>query len=1038
MISPSIGVPQQSAGWRARLTCVVFMMACLAMAQSAAAQSIAGVARDASGAVLPGVTVEAASPALIEKVRTVVTDSTGQYRLESLVPGLYTLTYTLPGFTTVQREGVQLQTGVTVTLNADMRVGGVQETITVSGETPVVDVRTSTRVQQVIDDEVIAVLPASRGYGNLLQTVAGIQATGAANSGANPVMNFFTSRGGRSNEGTVQIDGMNVGSAFNGGGVSSYGYDTANSQEVQITVSGGMGETDRGGPQFNLVPKTGGNSFNGTVFGSTAGAWSQGNNLDDGLRAFGINEVPAIIKNWDTSFALGGPIKRDRLWFFGVLRTFGNHNDVAGVYANANAGDPAAWNYVADRGVKARLAEDKKIAGVRLTSQITARNKVSAFWDYQKACQGGAFREGGGDQCRGRGDDWVAIGAFGSWSPEASHIWDDRERIQQYSWMSPVTSRLLLEAGYSQFLSNWGGQTPAGALDAAPFIPVTEQSTVAGTPLNNFVYHGFAGLGNNYQSHNVWRASMAYVTGSHNLKVGYQAAYEVTNSFGNFPKHGLAYRFNNGVPNQLTQRITPWQQGNRTRYDGLYIQDQWTRSRVTVQAALRYEHAWSFFPEGKSGLLEDSVFGGAAYTLPGADGVKGYHDIAPRMGLAYDVFGNGKTAIKMNLSKYWQSANNEGNYTTANVAATFAQTTARSWNDGNRNFVPDCDLLNRNLQNNLASGGDLCGAWANQNFGSLVSATTLNPDVLEGWGVRPFDWQFGVSLQQELLPRVSAKLAYNRRSCGNFFYTVNRAVGPQDYDMLTFTAPTHPDLPTSGQQVSYMLIRDSGFGRVDNYYTFASDYGDVVSYWHGLDLTVNARTNNGLTMQGGFSTGGGVRDTCEITAKLPQLLGGQQVSSCDVSEVWLWNWRGLAYYVVPKVDVQVSAILRSQANTSPGGQVASNGGGLSANYAISNAQVIAALGRPLAGNAANTTVDLNLPGQLYADRVNSIDMRFAKILRFGRTRTNVGLDLYNLLNANTGTAFQQTFDPLNNGATWLRPTQILNPRFVRFNVTVDF
>jgi Carboxypeptidase regulatory-like domain len=1023
--------------WRSLLACAGVVTLYLALPSGAAAQVIAGIVRDASGGVLPGVTVEATSPALIEKVRSTVTDGTGQYRLENLAPGVYSVSYALPGFTTIVRESVQLQSGVVVTINTDLRVGGLQETITVTGETPVVDVQSSTRMQRVIDDEVVAALPASRGYGNLLQTVAGIQATGAANSGANPVMNFFTSRGGRSNEGTVQIDGMNVGSAFNGGGVSSYGYDTANSQEVQITVAGGLGETDRGGPQFNLVPKAGGNTFSGTVFGSTAGKWSQGDNLDDGLRAFGITEVPQIIKNWDTSFALGGPIMRDKVWFFGVLRTFGNHNDVAGVYANLNAANPAAWNYVKDDAVKERLAEDKKIAGVRLTSQITARNKVSAFWDYQKACQGGAFQKDG-DQCRGRGDDWVAVGAFGSWSPEASHVWDDRERIQQYSWTSPVTNKLLLEAGYSQFLSNWGGQTPAGALDYAPFIPVTEQSTLAGTPLNNFVYHGFAGLGNNYQSHNVWRASMAYVTGTHSLKVGYQAAYEVTDSFGNFPTHGLAYRFNNGQPNQLTQRITPWQQGNRTRYDGFYAQDQWTRGRVTVQGALRYEHAWSFFPEGKSGLLEDSVFGGAAYTLPAADGVKGYHDIAPRMGVAYDVFGNGKTAIKANLSKYWQSANNEGNYTTANRAATFAQTTTRSWTDGNNNKVPDCDLQNRALQDNRASGGDLCGAWDNQNFGSIVSATTLNPDVLEGWGVRPYDWQFGVSLQQELLPRVSAEVGYSRRWWGNFFYTDNLDVGPEHYDTLTFTAPSHPDLPTSGQQVSYKLIKDSGFGRVRNYYTFASDYGDVTSYWHGVDLTVNARMSNGLSLQGGFSTGGGIRDTCEITAKLPEILGNQQVSSCEVNEVWLWNWRGLANYIVPKIDVQVSAILRSQANTSPGGQVGSNGASLSANYNITNAQVIAALGRPLAGNAQNTSVDLTRPGELYADRINSVDMRFAKILRFGRTRSTVGIDLYNMLNANTGTAFQQTFDPLNNGATWLRPTQILNPRFVRFNVTVDF
>jgi hypothetical protein len=191
------------------------------------AQSLAGTVRDASGAVLPGVTIEAASPALLEKVRTAITDGTGQYRLENLVPGVYTVTFSLAGFSSVRREGVEVSGAQVITISADLRVGGVQETITVTGETPVVDVHTSTRAQKVIDNEVVSVLPASRGYGNILATVPGIQATGL-NSGANPVMNFFTARGGRGNEGTIQIDGMNVGSAFNGGGVAGFGYDTAN------------------------------------------------------------------------------------------------------------------------------------------------------------------------------------------------------------------------------------------------------------------------------------------------------------------------------------------------------------------------------------------------------------------------------------------------------------------------------------------------------------------------------------------------------------------------------------------------------------------------------------------------------------------------------------------------------------------------------------------------------------------------------------------------------------------------------------------
>jgi hypothetical protein len=1025
---------------RTWLTGLVLAAAMWALPQVAAAQSIAGTVKDTSGSVLPGVTIEASSPVLIEKTRTAVTDGTGQYRLENLAPGVYTVTYTLTGFAVVQRTAVDIQSGVTVTLNTELRVGAVAETITVTGETPVVDIQNSTRVQKVLNDQLISALPATRGYGNLLATVPGIQATGLANTGTAPAMNFFTSRGGRSNEGTIQIDGMNVGSAFNGGGVSSYAYDTSNSAEVQITIAGGLGETDRGGPQFNLVPKTGGNTFNGTYFGSIAGKWSQGTNLDDTLRSYGIADPATLFKSWDTSFAFGGPIMKDKLWFYAVARTLGAYTGIANFYANLNAGDATKWNYVADRGIQERNANSQKVLGSRFTFQATPRNKFSFYYDYQKDCQGGAFTPDSGG-CRSRGDDWVAVGAFGSWAPEAAHMWDDREKITQASWSSPVTSRLLLEAGYSQYLSNWGGQTPPGALDKLPFVPVLEQGVVGtGVPVANFIYHGFAGLGNNYQSHNVWRASGTYVTGAHSLKVGYQAAYEVTNLFGNYALHGLQYRFNLGVPNQLTQRITPWQQGNRTRYDGFYAQDQYTVKRLTVQGALRYEHAWSFFPEGQSGLLADSAFGGKAYTLPEAKGVKGYNDIAPRVGMAYDIFGTGKTAIKVNLAKYWQTASNDGQYQTANPAATFVQTTTRGWVDGNKNFTPDCNLNNRAAQDNRASGGDLCGAWDVANFGSISTATVLNPAVLEGWGIRPYDWQFSASVQQQIMPRVSAEIGYSRRWWGNFFFTDNRAVGPQDFDTMTFNAPNNPNLPNAGQPVSYALLKESGFGKLDNYSTFASDYGDVDYHWQGVDLTVDARPRNGLTLQGGFTTGAGYRDYCGVTAKLPELLNvlgtQQQVSSCHIEESWLWNVRGLVTYVFPKVDVQVSGILRSMANTAPTNDPASNGASQAGNYVMTNAQVIAAAGRPLAGNGQVITVNLSKQGDIFPDRLNTVDMRFSKILKFGRTRSNVGIDLYNLFNANTGTVFNQAYGA--DGSAWLRETAILNARFMRFNATIDF
>ena len=1005
------------------------------------AQTLAGTVRDPSGAVLPGVTVEAASPALIEKVRTTVTDGNGLYQIPDLRPGMYTMTFTLPGFTTVRREEVQVSGAQVITINTEMRVGGLQETITVTGETPIVDVQSSTRRSAVLDDSVIEALPASRGYGNLLASVPGIQATNL-DSGTNPTMNFFTARGGRGNEGTVQIDGMNVGSAFNGGGVASFAYPTMDSTEIQVTIAGGLGETDRGGPAFNMIPKTGGNDISGSVFFSTAGKWSQGDNLDDELRSFGFREAPALIKNWDSSFSLGGPIMRDRLWYYGTLRSFGSHNEILNVYANRNAGDPTKWNYEADQNVRARAANDKKVAAIRLTGQANERNKLTFYYDYQKNCTGSAFAAGG-DQCRDRGDDWIALGGTGT-SPEAGNVWDDREKIVQAAWSSPLTSRLLLEAGYSTFISRWGGQVPAGALTS--LIPVTEQSTAAGVPVPNFTYRGWASAPSNDQAHNVWRAAMSYVTGAHNAKFGYQAAYQVLDWITNAGSQ-LSYTLNNGNPVQLTMRAAPHIYANRTRYDAFYAQDTWTINRLTLQGALRYEHAWSWYPEGKNGIIAANDFS-PQFLFPEKKGVTGYHDVTPRMGAAYDVFGNGRTSLKGYVGKYLQAANNDAQYTIANPGVTFQQTTNRQWSDANRNFTPDCELMNP------AANGE-CGPWANSNFGSFVNTTAVNPDVLEGWGRRPYDWQTGIELQQQILPRVSASVAYSRRAWGNFYALDNLALGPEDFDTVTIAAPSHASLPDGGGYPVTFVTRNarSPLGATNNYYTFASDYGDVTAYWHGVDLTANARLANGLTFQGGTSTGRGVRDYCDLTAELPELyvtgagtpgslgLGNGQVDSCSVAEDWLTNFRGLISYTVPRVDVLVSGIIRSQANAQPATTntfVATNGASLAANYNVTSAILQAQTGRTLAPGQAFQTVDLTLPGHLYGERVNVVDMRFGKILRFGGTRTNVALDLYNLFNANTGTGFNQTFDPNTAGATWLRPTALLSPRFMRFNVTFDF
>ena len=293
--------------------------------------------------------------------------------------------------------------------------------------------------------------------------------------------------------------------------------------------------------------------------------------------------------------------------------------------------------------------------------------------------------------------------------------------------------------------------------------------------------------------------------------------------------------------------------------------------------------------------------------------------------------------------------------------------------------------MSRVAEDNRPSGGDVCGPWTNLNFGNPFSTTTVNPDVLHGWGIRPYDWQYGISIQHELLPRVSVDVGYNRRVFGNHFFTDNRAIGPQDFDTATITAPSNPNLPNGGGYPVTFVTRNSRspLGATDNYYTFASDYGDVTTYWHGVDFSVNARTSNGITFQGGTSTGRGVRDYCEITNALPELfvtvgavLANAQKDACAVDEPWLTTFRSSVTYTIPKIDVLVAGSIRSTPNTQPSTIntfVATNGASVAANYNVDERHPAAVvnLGRPLAPGLAFQTVDLTLPGEVYADRINS-------------------------------------------------------------------
>jgi hypothetical protein len=1040
---------------RGALKAVSILAAAVLLPSLASAQgTLAGTVRDQSGGVLPGVTVEAASPALIEKVRTAVTDDNGQYRIPGLNPGTYSLTFRLSGFSLVRRENIELGGTATLTIPIEMRVGALQETITVTEETPVVDVQNAQR-ETVLSAEVVSAIPGNRSVGTLLNAVPGLVVNDGALA-ASPTMTFFAARGGPINEGRMAINGMTIAAPFNGGGVSTYILDSVNVDEVSVAVAGGLGESDIGGPVMNLVPRSGGNSFRGSAFINNAGDWSRGNNLTPALQAPppgpNLKEAPGIINAYDTSVAYGGPLKRDRLWFFGSYRSLETAASVPGVVYNANAYNAARWDWVADPNVTARTLQGRAAYIGRITAQVSAKHRVSYNQEYQRRCEGSPLKLETDSGCNKRGDNWVALGAGATTpSPEAnpSYFGNLPYHVNQAIWTAPMTNKLLLEAGFTRFMFR-GGTTGRAAPDGImDLIPVTEQSTATNAatglpyaPRANFVYRGVATANPNYANPNNWRASASYVTGSHEMKVGYQGAYIRVKNWFLVNEPQLAYRFNAGVPNQFTFRLPEWHQSDRTGTAAVYIQDKWTRNRLTLQGALRYDRAWSFTPAEFNGTELTSRFNAAPISFPRTPGVDSFNDITPRIGVAYDVFGNGRTALKFNIGHYLDAATNDSEYTSNSPAARIVRTGTRTWDDRaflvgdprRDNKVIDCDILN------FAANGECPAATGDTlNFGSVSgNITQVNQETLRGWNVRQSDWQWGITVQQEVIPRVSVEAAYNRRWFLGNKVTDNTLRGPEDYDQFTIIAPVDPRLPGGGgYPLTLELVTQAASDRgVKNYVTFETDFGpERKAYWDGVDITVNARLRQGLTLQLGTQTGRSVDDTCATDRNIDATNLIKDIRSCRDGDPFQTTVRGLASYVVPKIDVLVSGTVRSQPPLE-----------LVANWTIPNALIRDALGRVPPGTNATTTTTINLidsEHKLFADnRRTQIDMRFAKIFRWSAKRVDIGVDLSNLLNTNYATTYENGYQySVGNallGSTWNNPTAVYTPRFVRWNVTFDF
>jgi len=969
----------------------VFAIALLFPALVFAQASISGLVQDASGAVLPGVTVEASSPVMIEKTRTVVTDAAGRYSIVDLRPGTFEVTFSIPGFSTVKRDGIILTGSFDAQVNAEMKVGALEETITVSGASPVVDV-TNTLTQTVLTKEQIEVLPGSRTIQGRAAMVPGVMVT-SANTGV-------IAHGSASTDSHTMIDGYKSGMHLVGRGTGRLGVGSvtqtqeATIEELVYDAAGQGAEYAFSGVRMNMIPKEGSNTTRFETISYGSKETFEWNNLGD------LQEAPYNFKYapqeffFDFNSVIGGPIKENKLWYFGSMAGNRSNTRILDTYfkpyspstpkecQDRPADDPSQWCQ-ADTGAKLNLSET-----IRVTHQVSSKHELRYSFDNTRT-----------DNLRG---NYTTSGA--KHSPEAAWrlpLWPTW--FAQARWTAPITNRLLLEGGYAYQRGDFRVlYQPENPIDA-----VSKWDLARGRIEENiyFVY-------NNQERKQEAKFAASYVTGSHSIKAGFE------NRWANAIQEN---RYNGDVATLFTSNNTPLLASvtngpshNKMQFNwdgGAFIQDQWRLGNFTVNLGARYDKFNAFVPAQS---VPDGYFV-KGFSIPKLSNLPNWNDWATRTGVAWDVFGNGKTAVKAFAGRFIAG---EAFSRTAQFNPIYSRQDSRVWTDLNS----DGKVLNPDGTPQFEEIG-----IGSANFGSPDTVDKQDPDLK-----RDKNWTYELTGQQELTSRIQLFGGYYRRHFYDLAWTDNLATAnfvdvnnPGDWIPFTYIGPADPLLPNGGNEAITMYNLQPGkvpaLNPRQGYQTNAPD--DFRTY-NGFEVGSNIRLPKNAFAMASLTTGSTHIHSC--TTDNPNNL-----RFCDQTIPYRYIWKFSYNFQVP-YRINVGGTF--QIYDTPG-----SGLFLAAPYYAANQTVTAAVmkipvftgGTNATGSQAN--VNLLAPNTIFADYYKIFDMRISKSMRVGRQNINALAEFDNLFNMRNVVAVTE-----NYGQNWLRPASVQRGRNIRFGIQYRF